>query len=119
MDTGRMATIDRPASQGARLLSMKVRRCSDGLDGEAHLAQWYGIDLGQLAEPSDEVARAVVDLDFIIARAQMVWDPAVVPAWLHGSSAFFEGATPLEMVRRGRTSEVLDAITAEAATTFA
>lgn len=49
----------------------------------------------------------------------MVWDQAVVPTWLHGRSAFHEGSTPLEMIRRGRTSEVLDAITAEEATVFA
>lgn len=66
-----------------------------------------------------EAARAIIDLEFIIARAQMVWDQAVVPTWLHGRSAFHEGSTPLEMIRRGRTSEVLDAITAEEATVFA
>lgn len=99
---------------------MKVRSASAALGSQAKLATWVGVSRSQatrwaegMTEPSAGAARAVTDLEFIIARARMVWDDSVIPDWLGGTNAFLEGATPLEMIREGRTSEVLDAITGD------
>lgn len=59
------------------------------------------------------------DLEFVIARARLVWDDTVIPDWLNGHNAFLGGSTPLEMIRRGRTSEVLDAIDGDETGVFA
>ena len=105
---------------------MKVRRVSNTLGGMAKLAHWAGVghsratrwSEGQM-EPSVEPARMVIDLEFIIARASIVWDDEVIRDWLEGHNVFLGGAKPLDMVRRGRTSEVLGAITGHEAGVFA
>ena len=55
------------------------------------------------------------DLELVIVRASRVWDNAVIPEWLEGRNAFLGGATPREMIRRGRTAEVLAAIAGDEA----
>jgi len=115
-----MSTIDHPTKPGAGIFTMKVRSASTALGSQAKLATWVGVGRSQATrwadgetEPSLEAARAVTDLEFIISRARMVWDESVIPEWLNGHNSFLDGATPLEMIRRGRTSEVLDAITGD------
>lgn len=115
-----MSTIGDTQSPDAGIFRMKVRSASSVLGSQAKLAQWAGVSRSQTTrwsdgqtEPSPDAARAVTDLEFIIARARMVWDDTVIPDWLSGRNAFLGGATPLEMIRRGRTSEVLDAITGD------
>lgn len=105
---------------------MKALSAANALGGRTKLAEWAGVDRNQATrwvdgttEPSAAAARAVTDLEFIIARARMVWSESVVPKWLNGHNAFLGGATPLEMISRGRTSEVLDAITGDDAGVYA
>lgn len=62
---------------------------------------------------ADRISDPEADLELVIARAKEVWDEAVIADWLDGSNAFLGGATPREMIRRGRTAEVLDAITGD------
>lgn len=92
----------------------------------AKLAHWAGVSRSQVTrwsdgqtEPSAEAARAITDLEFIISRASMVSDDVVIQDWLEGRNALLGGATPLEMVLRGRTSQVLDAIVGDEAEVFA
>lgn len=115
-----MSTISHASDQAATIFGMKVRSASHALGSQAELARWVGVSRSQATrwsdgqtEPSPEAARAVTDLEFIVARARLVWDESVIPDWLQGRNAFLDGATPLEMIRRGRISEVLDAITGD------
>lgn len=115
-----MSTTDHPAKPDHELFTLKVRSTSRALGSQAKLAAWAGVSRSQTTrwvdgetQPSPDAARAVTDLEFIVSRARMVWDDAVIPDWLRGHNAFLDGATPLEMVRQGRTSEVLDAITGD------
>ena len=62
---------------------------------------------------ADQPSAQEADLELVISRACLVWDEAVVLDWLDGPNALLGGATPREMVRRGRTAEVLAAITGE------
>lgn len=64
---------------------------------------------------ADRISDPEADLELVIARAKEVWDEAVIVDWLDGSNAHLGGATPREMIRRGRTAEVLDAITGDEA----
>lgn len=112
-----MGTLDHPVAPDADLFMLKVRSTSRALGSQAKLAAWAGVSRSQTTrwaegstQPSHDAARAVTDLEFIVSRARMVWDDSVIPDWLNGRNAFLDGATPLEMIRRGRTSEVLDAI---------
>lgn len=121
-----MSIADHPATQDISILSMKVGHVADILGSKANLADWVGVGRSQATRwsdgtttPSPEAVRAVTDLEFIISRDSMVWDVKVIPDWLRGHNAFLEGATPLEMIRRGRTSEVLDAIDGDESGVFA
>ena len=64
---------------------------------------------------ADRTSAQDADLELVIARASRVWGEAVVSDWLDGSNAYLGGATPREMVRRGRTAEVLAAIAGDEA----
>ena len=115
-----MSTTDHPVKPDAGLLALKVRSASRALGSQAKLADWVGVGRSQTTrwvdgatQPSADAERAVTDLEFIISRARMVWDDSVLPDWLNGRNAFLDGATPLEMIRLGRTSEVLDAISGD------
>lgn len=107
-------------------LAGRLGHAASVLGAQTDLAKWIGVSRSQTSRwaagetrPSAEAAQAITDLDFIATRAAMVWDESVVSDWLHGHNAFLGGATPLDMVRKGRTAEVLQAISAEAAGAFA
>lgn len=70
-------------------------------------------------KPSQDAAHAATDLELVIAHARLVWDATVIPDWLDGNNAFLGGSTPLEMIRRGRTSEVLEVISGDETGVFA
>lgn len=107
------------------LIPEKLNNAAAALGNRSALSKWIGVSRSQTTRwahgetrPSPEAERAITDLDFIVARARMVWADDVVPDWLHGHNAFLGGSTPLEMIRRGRTVEVLEAISAESAGTY-
>ena len=58
------------------------------------------------------------DLERVVSRAREVWDDSVIEDWLDGNNAHLNGASPREMVRQGRTAEVLEAITSDEAGSF-
>lgn len=62
--------------------------------------------------PSPEMARLVVDLDHVMARAQLVFTPEVARRWLTGANSYLEGARPIDVLRRRGSSEVIDALDA-------
>lgn len=119
---GRTSSTERNAT----IFPLKVRAASAALGSQAKLATFVGVSRSQATrwaegetEPSPDAARAVTDLEFIVARARMVWDDAALRDWLEGHNAFLDGATPLEMIRAGRTAEVLDAITGDESGVYA
>jgi DNA-binding transcriptional regulator YdaS (Cro superfamily) len=107
-------------------LTARMKHLTDVLGSQAKLADWLEVSRSQpsrwtkgLTTPSTDAAEAIANLDFITTRAALVWDRSVVPDWLRGHNAFLGGATPLEMIRRGRTAEVLQALEAEASGAYA
>lgn len=62
--------------------------------------------------PSPEMARLLLDLDHVMARAQLVFTPKVARQWLVGSNTYLDGARPIDVLRVRGSSEVVDALDA-------
>jgi uncharacterized protein (DUF2384 family) len=89
------------------------------LGGVTALARALGVSPSQPSrwksgkeEPSPEVARRLIDLDHVVARALLVWDPEVVPTWLRSPNGFLNGQTPLGVLGTRGPAEVLVALDA-------
>ncbi len=62
----------------------------------------------------------LVDLEHVLAHALLVWgDAAVARDWLASPNAHLEGVRPVDWIRLHGTAEVVDALRAEAAGTYA
>jgi hypothetical protein len=65
--------------------------------------------------PGPQAAPVLIDLDHVVARLLLVWDASIVRDRLTSANAFLDGARPIDvLVTRGST-EVVEAIEAEAA----
>jgi len=60
-----------------------------------------------------ENRRAVLDLDYVVARLHESWTPEVAALWLRGSNAHLGGAVPLDVLRLRGAADVIRAIDAE------
>jgi uncharacterized protein (DUF2384 family) len=49
-------------------------------------------------------------VQMVLALARQIWPDEAAEEWLHGSNEVLEGARPIDLVRRGRTDEVLAAL---------
>lgn len=66
--------------------------------------------------PGPAQARMLVDLDHVLAHLLLVWgDERVARDWLTTPNAHLDGVQPLSWLRTRGTSEVVEAIRAEAA----
>jgi len=71
------------------------------------------------AVPDPENARALIDLDYVLALALQQWTPEVARDWLETANAHLDGARPLDVVRLGEPAAVVDALRAEHAGAYA
>lgn len=70
--------------------------------------------------PGPVQARLLLDLDHVLAHALLVWgDEAVAMDWLTTANAHLDGVSPLDWLRMHGTSEVVDALRAEASGSYA
>jgi len=70
--------------------------------------------------PGPVQARILVDIDHVLAHALLVWaDVRVARDWLTTPNAHLDGVRPVEWIRMHGTSEVVEALRAEAAGAFA
>lgn len=109
--------------------SQEVRRRLEwlsGVLGNNRLAEVLGVSRSQpsrwrrgaegLAEINE---RAVLDLDYVVARLHQIMTPAVAAIWLESPNAHLGGAVPLEVLRRREVAEVIRAIDAQAEGAYA
>lgn len=96
------------------------------LGGVTALARALGVSPSQPSRwksgkesPSPDMARRLVDLDHVVARALLVWDREVIPDWLTSPNGHLGGATPLGVLATQGPSSVLDALDAVEAGGFA
>ena len=64
--------------------------------------------------PGPAAARRLVDLDHVLARLALVWDESLAADWLTTPNGFLDGATPMQVIESRGTTEVIEAIDAEA-----
>jgi hypothetical protein len=98
----------------------------EAVGGGASLANILGVSRSQPTQwkkgaesPGPEASRALLDLDYVVARASLLWEPQVVQDWLVGSNAFLHGARPVDVLRKQGAPPVIEAIDAEMAGVYA
>ena len=69
--------------------------------------------------PSSSARRVVDDLALVATKYVSAWPAETIRDWLNGDNAFLGGATPKDMLRSGRVSEVLAALEGELADVYA
>jgi hypothetical protein len=69
--------------------------------------------------PSARSAPLLVDLDHVVGRLLLIWDSSVILDWLTGANGFLEGARPIDVIAVRGTTEVVEALEAEAAGAYA
>src|SRR6478609_1778963 len=121
----------KPASRKARTVSgnvvtpaawgpaQRTDELAKSLGGVTALARALGVSPSQPSRwksgkesPGPEAARKLIDLDHVVARAMLVWDPEVVPIWLRSSNGHLNGQTPLGVLMTRGPGEVLSALDA-------
>ena len=113
-------------STGPLGLVARTSEVAEVLGGKSALARLLQVSPSQPTRwidgserPSTSNARTIVDLDFLIARASLVWDESVIPVWLNSPNAFLGGAKPLDSVKAHGFGPALDALDAEQSGAFA
>lgn len=98
----------------------------ENLGGGTNLASLLKVSKSQPTQwrkgtesPSPDVARTLVDLDHVVARASLLWDGESVRTWLTSSNVFLDGATPLDVLQVRGSRDVIDALDAEQAGSYA
>lgn len=88
--------------------------------GSNRVAELLGVSRSQpsrwragLEGMAERNARAVLDLDYVVARLHQLWVPEVAAIWLESSNAHLGGAVPIDVLRLRGPGEVLRAIDAE------
>jgi Antitoxin Xre/MbcA/ParS C-terminal toxin-binding domain len=94
-----------------------VRRAAAMLDVDpAQPSRWAS----GATVPAPDQARALIDLDHVLAHAALVWPhQEVISDWLNTANAHLDGLRPIEWIRRHGSAEVVDALEAEAAGAYA
>ena len=94
-----------------------TRRTADLLDvSPSQPSRWVSGE----SVPGPAQARMLVDLEHVLTHALLVWaDVEVVRDWLTSTNAHLDGARPVDWIRVNGTAEVVDALRAEAAGTYA
>lgn len=70
-------------------------------------------------KPGPDAAKRLIDLDHVLARALMLWPPDIAVDWLSGTNAFLEGARPIDVLRTRGSRDVIEALDATLAGSFA
>jgi len=103
----------------------KVVALSRDFGSQRRLAELLGVNPAQVTrwrrgQGIDEVNAGRVDLlELVMANLLRLYPTEAAERWLLGSNPNLGGRRPLDLVRRGQTGQVLDAIASERAGSFA
>lgn len=107
-------------------IGRRVREVAGALGSNANLAALLEVSPSQPTRwiqgserPNSLNARAIVDLDHVVARAALLWQPTVVTSWLYGHNAFLGGARPIDVVKLRGAAPVIEALDQELAGGYA
>jgi transcriptional regulator with XRE-family HTH domain len=103
----------------------KVRALTKDFRSGAELAQALGVNRSQITrwlrgagiDPLN--AEKIDTLELVIANLLRLYEPEVARAWLFGLNQHLGDRRPIDLVRRGKVEELLSAIRAERAGSFA
>jgi len=98
----------------------------EALGSGANLAKYLGVNRSQPAQwrkgaeiPGPGTSRILLDLDYVIARASMLWPTPVVNDWLTGNNSFLNGARPIDVIKYQGVGSVIEALDAELSGAYA
>ncbi len=103
----------------------KVTALSVDLGSQRRLAELLGVNPAQVSrwrhgQGIDEVnARRVDLLELVMADLLRLYPPAAAERWLLGTNPNLGSCRPLDIIRRGRAGQVLEALESERAGSFA
>jgi hypothetical protein len=100
---------------------------SEALGSKRAAAEFLDVDPSQTTRwsngestPGPSQARRLIDLDHVIAHARLLWaTDDLVRDWLNTPNAHLEHARPVDVIRVRGTNEVVDALRAELAGSYA
>jgi uncharacterized protein (DUF2384 family) len=115
------------AQPGAtKLVAVRTGFLIDTLGSQAALARLLQVSTSQPSRwrageesPSPEHGRELLDLDHVMARATLLWSAKTALGWLIGANSFLEGARPIDVLRLRGSGEVIAALDAEMAGSYA
>lgn len=103
----------------------KVRALSRDFRSGAELADALGVNRSQITRwlrgaGIDPLNAEKIDiLELVISNLLRVYEPEVARAWLFGLNPHLGDRRPIDLVRKGKVEELLSAIRAERAGSFA
>ena len=103
----------------------KVVALSEDFHSQRRLAELLGVSPAQVTrwrrgQGIDEAnARRVDLLELVMSSLLRLYSPETAELWLHGLNPALGDRRPIDLVRAGRTGELLDAIAQERAGSFA
>lgn len=94
----------------------------DALGSGAEVARLLGVNRSQPSQwrsgkesPSPKIARQLLDLDYVMAKALQIWPATAALEWFHGSNDYLDGARPIDVLKLRGTAEVIKALDVEMA----
>lgn len=107
-------------------MASRAATVAGALGSRAKLASLLAVSTSQptrwidgTESPNLENARAIIDLDHVIARAGLLWKPSVITLWLSGRNSFLEGARPIDVIKTQGAVPVIEALDQELSGAYA
>lgn len=103
----------------------KVKALSKDVGSQRKLAELLDVSPAQVTRwiqgrGIDDLNADRVDLlELVMSQLLRLYTPDVAAAWLRGMNPHLRDARPIDLIRRGRTRELLDAVAAARAGSFA
>jgi uncharacterized protein (DUF2384 family) len=103
----------------------KVVALSEDFHSQRRLAELLGVSPAQVTrwrhgQGIDEANAHRVDLlELVMSSLLRLYSSEAAELWLHGANPHLAGRRPMDLVRAGRSRELLDAIAQERAGSFA
>lgn len=103
----------------------KLKAITEDLGSQSRVAEALGVSRSRVSrwlrteQPDAENRRKLEGLEFVLSRLLQVYRPATAVDWLLGMNPFLNDARPIDFVARGRITEVLQAVDAEEAGSYA
>lgn len=69
--------------------------------------------------PGPDAARRLVDLDHVLSRALLLWEPETAAIWMESPNGYLDQARPIDVLVSRGSAEVIDALDAALAGAYA